>query len=71
MIAIQFARGGDTARAAEYAEKAAAGAESVLAFDRAAQFYSIALSLGEFDRARTGRLCERLAQRTCSGRSRR
>jgi hypothetical protein len=61
MIALQFARGGDTARAAEHAEKAAVGAESVLAFNRAAQFYAIALSLGEFDRPRTGHLCERMA----------
>ena len=61
MIAIQFARGGDAARAAEYADKAAIAAESVLAFYRAAQFYSIALSLGAFDAARTGHLWERLA----------
>ena len=61
MIAVQFARGGDTTRAAEYAEKAAESAERVLAFHRAAQFYSIALSLGEFDRGRSADLCERLA----------
>ncbi len=60
-IAIQFLRGGDTARASEYAEKAAEGAESVLAFDQAAQFYSIALAIGDSDRSRTCRLCERLA----------
>jgi eukaryotic-like serine/threonine-protein kinase len=61
MIAIQFARGGDTARAAQYSEKAAEAAEAVLAFNRAAQFYSMALALGEFDRAHTGVLHQRLA----------
>ena len=61
MIAIQFARGGDNARAAEYSEKAAAAAEGVLAFDRAVQFYSMTLALGEFDRARAGSLHQRLA----------
>ena len=60
MIAIQFARGGDAARASDYAEKAAAVAESVLAFHRAAQFYSIAVSLGEPDPARAARLYEGL-----------
>ena len=69
-VAIQFARGGDTVRASDYAEKAAATAESVLAFDRAAQFYSIALSLGELDRPRAGRLYERLASaHAAAGRS--
>ena len=35
--------------------------EAVLAFNRAAQFYSMALALGEFDRAHTGVLHQRLA----------
>jgi tetratricopeptide (TPR) repeat protein len=61
MIAIQFARGGDTARAAEYAEKAAAAAEGVLAFDRSTQLYSMALALGGLDRAHASSLHERLA----------
>ena len=61
MIATQFARGGDNTRAADYSEKAAAAAEGVLAFDRAVQFYSMALALGEFDRARAGSLHQRLA----------
>jgi hypothetical protein len=61
MIALQFSRGGDATRAAEYAEKAAIAAEGVLAFDRAAQLYSMALALGEFDRARAGSLHQRLA----------
>src|SRR5581483_6551353 len=40
----------------------AAKAETVLAFDRAAQFYSIALSLGELDDSRASRLYESLAR---------
>ena len=61
MIATQFARGGDAPRAAQYAEKAAEAAESVLAFHRAAQFYSIALAMGKFDPPRMAALYERLA----------
>ena len=61
MVAVQFARAGDSARAAEYSEKTAEAAESVFAFNRSAQFYSMALAMGEFDRRHTGVLYQRLA----------
>jgi energy-coupling factor transporter ATP-binding protein EcfA2 len=61
MVAVQFARAGDSARAAEYSEKTAVAAESVFAFNRSAQFYSMALAMGEFDRRHTGVLYQRLA----------
>jgi eukaryotic-like serine/threonine-protein kinase len=49
MIAVQYARAGDTREAARYAIEAGAAAEAVFAFDRAAQFFAMALALGDFD----------------------
>jgi hypothetical protein len=61
-IAVQLARGGDEHRAAVYSERAAELAETVLAFDRAAQFYGMALALGRGDGAHVPAVYERLAR---------
>lgn len=61
MIAAQFALGGDRLSAAEHAEYAARDAETKLGFAHAAQFYAMALALGEHDDRRRSELYERLA----------
>ena len=48
-MAIYFHRGGDVARAGEYAVAAAEDAAEALAFDRAAQFYRLALQARDPD----------------------
>jgi eukaryotic-like serine/threonine-protein kinase len=67
MIALQFARGGDAARAARYSVLAAEAAETVLAFDRAAQFYGMALALNTYEAAECSSLFERLARAHAAG----
>jgi Cdc6-like AAA superfamily ATPase len=71
LIAVQFARGGDAPRAAQYSVKAARAAEAVLAFERAAQFISVALAVGAHQGSEAASLYERLARAyAASGRSR-
>ncbi|WP_156041062.1 serine/threonine-protein kinase [Chondromyces apiculatus] len=67
-LALHFRGGGDLARAAEYAEHAAERAAAALAFDRAADFYQIAVAChAELDALPThiaplqGRLADALA----------
>ena len=62
MVAVHFAKGGDERRAAEYAMRAAQAAENVLAFDRAAQFWGMALALAACNRPETARLYQHLAR---------
>jgi hypothetical protein len=61
MVAVHFAKGGDERRAAEHAMRAAEAAENVLAFDRAAQFWGMALALAACNRPETARLYQHLA----------
>jgi hypothetical protein len=62
LIGVQFALGGDGARAAGYYVNAATAAEKLLAFDRGARFLAAAISVGNHSRAELASLYERLGR---------
>lgn len=67
-IVVQHLLGaGETARAAQHAERAAAHALHTLAFDRAAELYAIALRHGDGDARRSKALRVALAETLASG----